>query len=1160
MEDFNNIPVAAGFSQVPYTKHQKLCLRGKKRLSGALTRAKEAFNNKKCQLEFQSSHVTLEFKGTSLEQVDGSRGLGEPSNLASGPAFESLQSSSSDTNPVSPLPLCTALLSQSSNPTISVLEADNSHLKPFTVNGSSHPPASTCMQSIRDRVKRFFNTPRNMFGLFRRFHREELPSHDPEDSEDSDTSEDTPTPFRVEGHSDHSFSPYPNKSCFRLGDWYWNYSVQKSQKSFRQLIDIIGNPSFCPEDIQSVKWSKINKDLGLNNLNGEWLDQDAGWQKTPVTISVPFHSRSADPGTHDHHVTDLFHHSLIQILRNKLTNPHDDQLFHYEPYKLFCHPSDQLHEARVHSEAYTSDTFLKTHYELQESPPQPGCNLQRVVAGFMFSSDSTQLTSFGNAKLWPLSCTKFSSSTPLYVYFANESKYCCAKSSCHLCNHAVYFQSLPDSFKDFAKTHTSNSKLTSTFMTHCQCKCFHAQWCILLDDEFLYAYQHGVIIKCCDGIDRRFYPHILIYSADYPEKILIASIKNLGNCPCPRCLTPMTLVPNRKKVAVACDLIDKKNYAVNSNKVNGFLMAKSLFLTLKAFSHRLGPLGFNVYLMFVVNFMHEVELGVWRSLFVHVLWILDTVNGGLLDRMDLRYRQIPTYRSDTIRQFTTNTSEMRRVTAHHLENLLQCAIPVFNGLILEPHNTQILSLLLCIAPWHGLAKLCIHTDNTLKILDAVTKSLGDKLHRFAANTCSAFCTRELRGKADAQRRRQIQQGTDIQLTSSGAAQKPKTFNLQTYKLHALGNYPAQIRFFGTTDSYSTEPIKHWTGKSRYKKTSKKTYTEQLTHIERREAHIHLMCQKLGMSSEDCAVAADQEASTLDDHHHIGKSQNSPLHITFPSKMYSRDPACTDFVPNLKVHLPHCMQSTLLAPIVSKCHLNDPSPNQQPSIQVILKNDRIYTHSIFCINYTTYNIRRAQDVVNPRMDHCNIMLLAPLDGFDTNLWYELCGPLDRETDSGWYKLNMLCFVPMAEDDAFGFVNPANVLRSCHLVPAFHEGKLHPNGIRMSKFAQDAQDWCYAQKTYQYVSYRFVDRDMMMQYHWGLGIGHTYARVNYQSDQLDKDNGEDSDVFIEEDVNLEFTLQDCEGEDFGYNQDSDEDSDTDKLLLDLDGTDVVGYNYD
>ncbi|EGN92242.1 hypothetical protein SERLA73DRAFT_66097 [Serpula lacrymans var. lacrymans S7.3] len=149
-------------------------------------------------------------------------------------------------------------------------------------------------------------------------------------------------------------------------------------------------------------------------------------------------------------------------------------------------------------------------------------------------------------------------------------------------------------------------------------------------------------------------------------------------------------------------------------------------------------------------------------------------------------------------------------------------------------------------------------------------------------------------------------------------------------------------------------------------------------------------------------------------------------------------------------------------------------------------------------HTIYNIRRAQDIVNPRTDHCNIMLLAPLDGCNTNLrcpshpfyyacvlsiyhanivctgqkvttyhtckmkflivrWYKLCSPLDRETDSGWYKLNMLHFVPMAEDDAFGFVNPANVLRSCHLVPAFHKGKLHPDGIGMSKFAQDAQDW-------------------------------------------------------------------------------------------------------
>ena len=44
------------------------------------------------------------------------------------------------------------------------------------------------------------------------------------------------------------------------------------------------------------------------------------------------------------------------------------------------------------------------------------------------------------------------------------------------------------------------------------------QWDILLDDEFIEAWVHGIVIKCCDGIARRFYPRIFTYSADYLEK------------------------------------------------------------------------------------------------------------------------------------------------------------------------------------------------------------------------------------------------------------------------------------------------------------------------------------------------------------------------------------------------------------------------------------------------------------------------------------------------------------------------------------------------------------------------------------------------------------------------------------------------------------------
>jgi hypothetical protein len=63
-------------------------------------------------------------------------------------------------------------------------------------------------------------------------------------------------------------------------------------------------------------------------------------------------------------------------------------------------------------------------------------------------------------------------------------------------------------------------------MTHCHRECLHAQWKILLDDEFMEAYEHGIVITCFDGLQRRFYLRIFTYSADYPEKYFIFSAKH----------------------------------------------------------------------------------------------------------------------------------------------------------------------------------------------------------------------------------------------------------------------------------------------------------------------------------------------------------------------------------------------------------------------------------------------------------------------------------------------------------------------------------------------------------------------------------------------------------------------------------------------------------
>ena len=55
-------------------------------------------------------------------------------------------------------------------------------------------------------------------------------------------------------------------------------------------------------------------------------------------------------------------------------------------------------------------------------------------------------------------------------------------------------------------------------LTHCKWELIHAMWRILLDDEFVEAYDNGIVIKCFDGVTRQLYPRIFTYSADYPEK------------------------------------------------------------------------------------------------------------------------------------------------------------------------------------------------------------------------------------------------------------------------------------------------------------------------------------------------------------------------------------------------------------------------------------------------------------------------------------------------------------------------------------------------------------------------------------------------------------------------------------------------------------------
>lgn len=159
--------------------------------------------------------------------------------------------------------------------------------------------------------------------------------------------------------------------------------------------------------------------------------------------------------------------------------------------------------------------------------------------------------------------------------------------------------------------------------------------------------------------------------------------------------------------------------------------------------------------------------------------------------------------------------------------------------------------------------------------------------------------------------------------------------------------------------------------------------------------------------------------------------------------------------------------------------------------VLFNSNKIYRHRLLRINYTTYDIRREFDTINPHTDHRDIMLLSELEGsghpfsyarvlgiFHANIIYTGPGTMDyrsRRIDFLWVRwfevlqdrtmaigweqqiLDAVRFMPMADEHAFGFVDPADVLRGCHIIPSFANGRLHPDGVAMSRCAGDAADW-------------------------------------------------------------------------------------------------------
>lgn len=169
-----------------------------------------------------------------------------------------------------------------------------------------------------------------------------------------------------------------------------------------------------------------------------------------------------------------------------------------------------------------------------------------------------------------------------------------------------------------------------------------------------------------------------------------------------------------------------------------------------------------------------------------------------------------------------------------------------------------------------------------------------------------------------------------------------------------------------------------------------------------------------------------------------------------------------------------------------------SDSERNDLRFINNLCRVRQPRRFQVNYTTYDVRRDQDSMRPGYN-CNVMTLSREEGDHIHpFWYTQVlrayhiqvlhtGPQARNRSPQtlevlWVRwlgvdpayrwglhdarLPKVGFVPTTDDSAFGFLDPSFVIRGCHLIPAFAQGRsdaLLRHGPSVARFGQEVDDW-------------------------------------------------------------------------------------------------------
>ncbi|KAF7293648.1 hypothetical protein MIND_01144700 [Mycena indigotica] len=609
------------------------------------------------------------------------------------------------------------------------------------------------LQNLNSNLPKLYHQRRNVYPR--------RPTHDPDETITLDDLYHAAKP--TASHIDWNNLPLPKEP------WYYSFPNASVAHIIKYHVEEENAGSIESDGVnlhdlpRPFSTKKFLDDLDKKGI--EPLGVTEEWINSSVQLKLPCvgHPQKEDDAP-VFTVTDIHYRPLLDSIREVLQGPLF-KLLHTTPFSLRYDPtfetespdivlddpatplnSDGLptlpsHHEEVFGEIYTSAAMLEAFQAIPQPPPpqSPDDPVESIIMALMIWSDATHLAQFGTASLWPG-----------YTFFGNHPKEFRAKPSSNAGFHQAYFASLPDSIHDEYRQHYG-CDMSDKVYTHLKRELFHRIWDLLLSEDFLDAYENGIKITCLDGIVRLVFPRFFIYGADYPEKVLLATIRSMGGRPCPRCFIVKKQIaetgtvndmkrrqvlrvddhPRRQTIEDARRAIFENGFAVAGSSIDKMLRQNSWVPVRNAFSKlNTDKTPFNFYDMLVPDLLHEVELGVAKAIITHLIRMLQTFeNIGEFDARQ-EFRQIETFGRSVIRLFGHNVSGMKYAAARNFED---CILPVIDGLF-PLHQKLVNQLCFELALWHGYAKLRMHTTTTIGLFQTATTDLLTTIRRFARET------------------------------------------------------------------------------------------------------------------------------------------------------------------------------------------------------------------------------------------------------------------------------------------------------------------------------------------------------------------------------------------------------------------------------------------